>query len=124
MPSFNKLKLSNSTDGKQITITTDAFSTGNNSLELHQSLSSTTTTEWDEIWIYVCNVGSGPLELEMQWGRADSSTNTTVDMKVNIPDDAGYILVAPGLILQNSLQVRARCDSSGLYAIGYVNRIQ
>lgn len=123
MQTFTKRKLSGSTDGKQITVTTDAWSTASANLRLHQGITGTNETEWDEIWMYACNISTAPIELEMQWGATGGQTGSA-DMKVTIPNSAGYILVAPGLTLQNSLYVRGRCaTSNSLYIIGFVNRI-
>lgn len=122
MATFSKQKLSASTDGKVILVKSSTFSSGNTNLNMHVSVSG--STDWDEIWIYIANTETTPLELEMQWGRTSGSSDTTVDMYVTIPSKSGFILIVPGIILNNSQAVRCRCSTADkLQVMGFVNRI-
>lgn len=117
---FTKIPLSGSTNGKQIKITTTA-SAGD---LIHTAVSGTSSN--DEIWLYADNDSTGPVLLTIQYGGTTDIDNT---IKVTVPARAsegsdGLKLVLSGLILQNSLVVRAFAASANVIKIsGYVHRI-
>lgn len=114
MATFSKLPLSGSTNGKSIPIT-ETVSAGNT---LHIAQSG--TSGLDEIWLYAVNSGSATVKTTIEYG----GTETKDQIEINIPGESGLVLITPGLLLQNSLIVRAFAGTSDVISIhGYVNRI-
>lgn len=117
---FEKRKLSGSTDGKQINITTTATA----GTLIHTAI--TGTTDYDEIYIYANNISTTDQKITIEWGGV-----TTADQKiVNIPNQSGDVLIVDGLPLQNGQVVRIFSGTTatpGVSAVinvsGFVNRI-
>ena len=77
------------------------------------------TDDIDEIWLYASNTHTGSVTLTLEWGSADVDDNLKVVINSN-----ETALVAPGLLLQNSLVVKAFATVANKVNIfGYVNRI-
>jgi hypothetical protein len=113
MPTYAKLKLSGSTDGKQIKVAATA-SAGNTIHTAH-------ATDLDEIWIYCVNSSGSSVKLTIEWGEATAPDG---NVEVSIPAESGYLLVIPGLVLTNSLVVKAFAGTANVLLInGFVNRI-
>lgn len=116
MATATKEKLSGSTDGKQIKVAATATA----GTLIHTATSSTTTV-WDEIWLWANNTQSAAVVLTIEWGGTTSPDNL---IELTIPGETGAMLVIPGWILQNSLVVRAFAGTGNVVMIsGYVNRI-
>jgi hypothetical protein len=113
MATYTKRILSGSTNGKAITVVQTA-SPGDT---VHTAVAG--SSDMDEIWIYVYNVSISPIDLTLQWG----GTAAIDGIVGTIDGSAGMILVAPGLLLNNSLIVKAFATTSGLAIQGFVNRI-
>ena len=113
MATFTKTLLSGSTNGKAILVTaTDSPGT-----TIHTAV--TGTSSLDEIWLYAVNSSGEDVRLTIEWGVI-----TGGNIGLAIPPESGLILVVPGLLLQNSLVVRAFADTANVICIhGYVNRI-
>ena len=110
---FNKVKLSGSTDGKQIKVA--ATSTPGTTIH------TADPTKLDEIWIYCVNSSTSPVKLTIEWGEATAPDG---NVEVTIPAESGYMLVIAGLVLTNSLVVKAFAGTTNVLLInGYVNRI-
>jgi hypothetical protein len=115
MATFSKIILSGSTSGKSIKVAATATA----GTLLHTAISGTTNI--DEIWLYAVNSSGADVNLTIEFGG------------VSVPDDniyltikaySGLTLVIPGLLLQNSLAVRAFASVANVILInGYVNRI-
>lgn len=115
MASFAKQLLSGCTNGKQIKVT----ATATPGTTIHTAVSG--TSDFDEIWIYANNVTSGEVKLTIEWGGTTDPDNL---LEVTIPAEQGLVLVVPGLLLQNSLVVKAFADTANAILIsGFVNRI-
>lgn len=115
MATYTKRLLSGSTNGKQIKVTTVA-TPGN---LIHTAV--TGTSDLDEIWVYAVNPTSSSVKLTLEWGEATAPDG---NVEVTIPGESGYTLVTPGLLLQNSLELRGfAAVSSGILINGFVNRI-
>lgn len=115
MATYTKNKLSGSTNGKGILVTVIA-TPGD---VIHTAV--TGTSDYDEIWTYAVNGGSAANELTLEWGGV---TVPNDNITVTIPAKSGLYLVTPGLLLQNSLVVRAfAATASGISIHGFVNRI-
>jgi hypothetical protein len=116
MATFSKQLLSGSTNGKAIKVAATATA----GTLIHTAASGTSTL--DEIWLYAHNTSSASVKLTLEWGEATAPDG---HIEVNIgAEGTGLILVAPGILLQNSLVVRAFASSANVINIfGYVNRI-
>jgi len=116
MATFSKQLLSGSTNGKAIKVAATATA----GTLIHTAASGTSTL--DEIWLYAHNTSSSAVKLTLEWGEATAPDG---HIEVNIgAEGTGLILVAPGILLQNSLVVRAFAGTANVINIfGYVNRI-
>lgn len=83
--------------------------------------STTEVDEWDEIWVWASNSHTAPVKLTIEYGGTTAPDDL---IEMTIPNDAGLTLVVPGLILHNTLSVRAfAATGSVVRLVGYVNRI-
>jgi hypothetical protein len=115
MATYSKALLSGSTQGKQIKVVQTATA----GTLIHTAVSG--TTDLDEIWLYAMNSDSTARKLTIEWGEASAPDG---HIEVTVPAEDGYMLVVPGLLLQNGLVVRAFAASANVILInGYVNRI-
>ena len=115
MATFTKILLSGSTNGKAILVT----ATATPGTTIHTAVAGTSSL--DEIWLYAVNSSDVDVKLTIQWGE---ETAPNGNIEVFIPGESGLIPVIPGLLLQNSLVVRAFADTANVICIhGYVNRI-
>lgn len=114
MATFSKLPLSGSTNGKAINISASA--TPGTTLHVAQS----GTSGLDEVWLYAVNSGSATVKTTIEYG----GTSSADQIELTIPAESGLVLITPGLLLQNSLTVRAFAATTEVVSIhGYVNRI-
>ena len=112
---FTKNKLSGSTNGKPIKLTTTA-TTGDT---IHTAVAG--TSSWDEIWIYATNNDSVSRNLTLEWG---TTTAADGNIRVAIPATSGLTLVIPGLLLQNGLVLTAFASAANVVLItGYAHNI-
>jgi hypothetical protein len=115
MATFTKRALSGSTNGKQIKV----VQTSTPGTTIHTAV--TGTSDWDEIWIYCVNSSSSSVKLTIEWGEATAPDG---NIECTISGESGLQLVIPGLILQNSLVVKAFAGTGNVLLIsGFVNRI-
>lgn len=113
MATYTKVKLSGSTDGKGIKVTQTA-SAGD-------TIHTADATALDEIWIYVVNTSTSSVKLTLQYGGTTATDN---DIEQTIPPESGLFLVVPGLLLTNSLVLKAFAASANVLVVyGFVNRI-
>lgn len=110
-----KTKLSGSTNGRGIKVAATATA----GTLLHTAVSG--TTSWDEVWLYVVNSSTSAVKLTIEWGEATAPDGNIEQM---IDGESGLVLVVPGLLLQNSLTVRAFAGTTNVLIIhGYVHSI-
>ena len=116
MATYSKKLLSGSTNGKQIKVATTA-TTGT---LIHTAISGTSV--FDEVWIYAVNSDiTISHKLTIQWGE---TTSPDSNVEITVSPESGYVLVIPGLLLQNGLSVRAFADTANVVLVnGYINRI-
>jgi hypothetical protein len=115
MATFSKQLLSGSTNGKAIKIAATATAGD----LIHTAVSG--TASFDEIWIYAYNSSASAVVLTIQYGGTTAVDN---DIKISIPATSGLTTVVPGLLLQNSLVVRAFAATTNVITLsGYVNRV-
>lgn len=113
MADFSKVKLSGSTDGRQILVVATATA--------GTLIHTAHATALDEVWLWAVNSDTTARKLTIEWGGVTSPNDL---IEVTIPPESGYLMVVPGNILTNSLVVRAFCASASVVAInGFVNRI-
>lgn len=112
-----KRKLSGSTDGRGIKV----VQTATPGTLIHTAVAGTTAGTFDEVWLYAYNSDSVARLLTIEWGGV---TVPDDNLKVTIQPQVGEILVVPGLILQNSVVVRAFAATANVIVIkGFVNTI-
>jgi hypothetical protein len=111
----SRIPLSGSTHGRGIKVAATA-SSGDT---LHTATSS--TTDCDVVTIYAYNSSGSAVNLTLQWGGTSTPDD---DIKLSIPATSGLTLVAPDLVLRNSLVLRAYAGTTNVVTIhGFVNRV-
>lgn len=118
MATYDKKKLSGSTDGLPIKVT------GTNTagaVTVHTAVAGTTVGTFDEIWIYANNTSTSAVKLTVEFGTATAADG---NIELTIAAEAGLVLVIAGLILQNSRVVKAFAGTADVILLtGYVNAI-
>ena len=115
MATYSKQLLSGGTNGKNIKVAATATA----GTTVHTAVSG--TSDMDEIWLYACNTDSSDRKLTIEYGGATSPDELT---EITIEAEAGWVLVCPGLLLQNGLVVKAFAASAIVVNVnGCVNRI-
>ncbi len=115
MATYSKELLSGSTNGKQIKVAATATA----GTLIHTATAG--STDIDEIWLYAVNSDTTARKLTIEWGEATAPDG---NIEIVIAPEDGYVLIAPGLPLQNGLVVRAFAATANVILInGYVNRI-
>lgn len=113
MATYTKHILSGSTDGKGIKVTQTATA--------GDTIHTAHATALDEIWLYAVNTSGSDIKLTIEWGQADAPDG---NIEVTTLAESGLILVIPGLLLTNSLVVKAFAGTANVLVIhGFVNRI-
>jgi hypothetical protein len=115
MATYEKKILSASINGKQIKI----VATSGTGTLIHTAVSG--SEGLDEVWIYATNTDTVSRKLTIEWGGTSSPDDL---IELVIPAESGYTLVVPGLLIQNSLAIRAFASAANVIVMGgYVNRI-
>jgi hypothetical protein len=115
MASFSKLKLSGSVDGKGIKVAAAATP----GTVIHTAVVG--VADLDEIMLWVVNMDVVDRILTLEWGGVTVPDNT---IQLTIPFKAGLFAIVPGILLQNTLIVRAFGDAANVLVLyGHVNRI-
>lgn len=113
MATYTKLKLSGSTDGKGIKVVQTATA--------GTTIHTADATALDEIWLYAVNTSSATVKLTIEWGEA---TDPDGNIECAILPESGLQLLVPGLLLTNSLVVKAFAATANVIVMhGFVNRI-
>lgn len=116
MATFTKTLLSGSTNGKAIKVAATATA----GTTIHTAVSGTSSL--DEVWLYAHNSSASAVKLTLEWGEATAPDG---NIEINIgAEGTGLVLIAPGILLQNSLVIKAFAATTNVVTItGYVNRI-
>jgi hypothetical protein len=118
MATYTKQKLSASTDGRAIKVAATATA----GTTIHTG--STTTTTYDEVWLYAQNTDTSAVKLTIEWGGTTSPDDL---IEVTVQPEAGLVCVAPGLLIKGNataLVVRAFAATANVITIhGFVNQI-
>lgn len=110
---ISKLKLSGSTDGRGVKVAATA-SAGTTIHAAH-------ATALDEVWLWCVNSDTAARKLTVQLGGTSDPDDS---IEVTIPAESGLVLVVPGLVVSNSVVVRAFAESANVLIVhGFVNRI-
>jgi hypothetical protein len=117
MSTAKKRLLSGSTDGKAIKVVATATA----GTTIHTAVAGTTAGTYDEIWLWAYNGNTADVTLTLEFGGA---TVPDQNIKINIPFKSGLIPLVPGLILQNSMVIKAFAATANVITIiGFVNTI-
>ena len=82
---------------------------------------SSTATTIDEVWLYAVNASATAIKLTVQWGGTTAVDN---DIELTVQPEAGLVTIIPGLILQNSMVVKAFAGTADVILLtGFVNAI-
>ena len=115
MATFSKQLLSGSTNGKGIKIAATATA----GTLVHTAV--TGTSSLDEVWLYANNTSSSSVKLTLEWGEA-TAPDGNIEITIGA-EGTGLILIAPGILLQNGLEIRAFAATTNVINVfGYVNR--
>ena len=115
MATFSKVILSGSTNGRGIKV--NATSTAGDTI--HAAVSG--ASDIDEVYIYAVNAHTAAVTLTIEWG---GTTDPDDLIEFTIPHSSGLYVLAPGLVLQNSLEIAAFASVADVISIfGFVNRI-
>jgi len=115
MATYTKRFLSESVNGKAILVA----ATSTPGTLLHTAVSG--TADMDELWIYANNTSANAVKLTIEWGEATAPNG---NIEVTVLQESGLVCIAPGLIIQNGLTVRAFAATTNVITIhGYNHRI-
>jgi len=115
MATYSKRLLSGSTNGKGIKVVQTATA----GTTIHTAVSG--ASDLDELWIYAVNSSAADVKLTLEWGEATAPDG---NIEITVPTESGLMLLTPGLLLQNSLVLKAFAGSANVIIIhGYCNRI-
>ena len=118
MATYEKVKLSGSTDGRLIKVA----ATATPGTTIHTG--SATATTYDEVWLYAVNSDTTARKLTIEWGSTSSPDDL---IELTVAAESGLVLITPGLVIKGNatpLVVRAFCASANVVMIGgYVNQI-
>lgn len=111
---FTKVKLSGSTDGRQIKV----VATATPGTTVHTAHA----TALDEIWLWAVNSSANPVKLTIEYGGTSSPDDL---IEQTIEPESGLIILVPGSSpLTNSVVTAAFASVANVVMIqGYVNRI-
>lgn len=111
--SFEKMKLSGSTDGRMIKVA----ATGTPGTTIHTAHA----TSLDEVWIWAVNSDTTQRKLTIEFGGTTSPDDT---IEQTIPAEGGLIMIVPGWVLTNSTVVKAFAATANVILVGgFVNRM-
>ena len=111
----SRIPLSGSTDGRGVKVA----ATSSAGTTIHTVTSS--ATDCDVVTIYAYNSSGSAVNLTLQWG---GTTSVDDDIKLSIPATSGLTLIAPDLVLRNSLVIKAYAGSADVVTIhGFANRV-
>lgn len=109
---LTRLKLSGSTDGKNIKVVATAT--------LGTTIHTANGTDWDEVYLEACVISGTDRLLTIEWGEATSPDGLTT---ITIPSGVGWVPVVQGHLILNSLVVSAFGAAANEIMInGYVLR--
>ena len=113
MATFTRVVLSGAADGKAVKVAATATA--------GTTIHTAHATAIDEVWLWAYNSHTANVVLTIEFGGADAPDNNIV---VTVPFKSGLVAVVPGLVLTNSLTVKAFAGTTNVVTLsGYINRI-
>lgn len=113
------LPLSGSSSGQPVKVAATSIGSGTT---VHTATSSTDDGTGDQIYLFVTNTSSSPVTLTVAWGGTTDPDHLVVDA-FSVPPQLPPVEVVVGLLLRNSLVVRAAGGSANVLLIsGFVHR--
>lgn len=113
MATYSKVKLSGGTDGRNVKVAATATA--------GTTIHTAHATSLDEIWLWAINTDTTDRKVTIEFGGTTSPDDL---IEMTIPAEDGPYLIVPGLLLSNSVVVRAFAATANVVVInGYVNRI-
>jgi hypothetical protein len=117
MPSYSRVLLSGSTNGRAIPVA----ATATPGTAIHTAVSG--TSSFDELYLWASNVTANTATLTLEWGGVTDPGDHMVK-SYSIPANSPPIPIATGQVLNNGLLVKAFSGTaSAINLTGYVNRI-
>lgn len=118
MPTFNRLLLSGSTNGREIIVA----ATATPGTAVHTAVAG--GVAFDELYLWASNVTGAPAALTLEWGGVLDPGDHMVK-SYSIPANSPPIPIATGQVLNGGLLVKAFSSvASAINLSGFVNRIQ
>ena len=113
---YTKFILSGSVNGQPILLNT---SNSLNATPIHTSITS--SSAFDEIYLYATNNNTFGITVTVCWG----GTGSLNQLPINIPSSVGRVCICDGVLLNNGLTALVYATVTGSILIdGFVNRIQ
>lgn len=113
MATYAKSKLSGSTNGMSILVTSTSSGSADT---VHTAVSG--TANYDEVWLWATNEDTVARKLTIEFGKTSSEVVQT------IPAQSGAYLCIPGWVLNNAKVVTVFADTANVVSVnGYVNAI-
>lgn len=115
MATFGKQLLSGSTNGRLIKVA----AVGTPGTLVHTAVAG--AADADEVWLWAVNSDTTDRKLTIEYGGVVAPDDL---IEVTVRAESGLVLIAPGLVLQNSLVVRAFAAAANVVMVGgFINRI-
>lgn len=110
---LSRVKLSGSTDGRAIKVVATATA--------GTTIHTAHATSLDEVWLWAGNTDTTDRKLTIEFGGTTAPDDL---IEVTVPAENGLQLIIPGLVLTNSVVVRAFAATANVVTVvGFVNRI-
>jgi len=110
-----KVKLSGSSDGEIVLITSTTSSGANT---IHTFTASTGDNTWDEIYLWGYNNGTGATNISLEYG------STTAVMTQSLGAKTGATLLLPGTIGNTGLVLKAfKGGTATVGVVGFINAV-
>jgi len=118
MASFAKVELSGGADGLGVLV----VNTASSGTTIHVATSNNgASNDYDEVWLWATNIHTTSVLLTIQWGGTTAARD---HIEVTIPASSGLVQVIPGLILENSLNIKAFASTASVINLfGFANRM-
>lgn len=115
MATFDKILLSGSASGRAIKI----VATVTPGTIIHTAPAGVATL--DEVWLWMVNNHTANVDVALEWGGVTSPDDL---IQFSLSSEQGLFLIAPGLLIQNSLVIRGFASVANVVSVhGFVNRI-
>ena len=112
---FTKAKLSGSTNGRGIKV----VATATPGTTIHTAVAG--TSSYDEVWLWAQNNHTAAVDLTIEYGGVASPDDLII---MSIPSKSGLYLIVPGLVLNNTLVIKAFASVANVVVVsGFVNGI-